>query len=114
MNIELKAALCSYKEYTLLLLDAIEKESFDDLAEHLLSRERLIENINKLSYSKEEFTAVCVEYKIMELQQKLTRLVKEKLSITKMEINKFHESKNASISYNKKFSPDSIFFNKKI
>ncbi|WP_139904163.1 hypothetical protein [Clostridium thermarum] len=114
MNLELKAALNSYRQYTIELLEAIEKDQIDSLEGLLGKRQELIEQINTIKYDKKEFNLMCSQYKLPALEQKLTMMTKAKLDLSKRDMEKFQEMKTASKSYNKNLNNDSIFFNKKI
>ncbi|WP_163193273.1 hypothetical protein [Clostridium thermarum] len=114
MNLELKAALNSYREHTIELLEALENDNIDSLEGLLAKRQELIQLINSMKYDKKEFSLICSEYKLPALEQKLTMMTKTKMDSSKREMERFQDRKIASKSYGKNLNNDSIFFNKKI
>jgi len=118
MNIKevkiLKAHLMEYKEITLALIKALEEDNIDELDLLLENRQDLINHIETYEYDKEVFKDLCINLKIIPLQSKLSTMLNEKKSEVKEEIDKLVELKSVSKSYNKRFSVDSIYFNKKI
>lgn len=111
---ELKDGLKEYKNITLDIINSLEKEDYDALEQLISSRQNIINTIDKLSYSKEEFIRICKELDILMLQQKLIKLMNEKKATLRNNMNNLATSQNANKSYNKRYSVDSIFFNKKI
>ncbi|WP_032121992.1 flagellar protein FliT [Clostridium amazonitimonense] len=114
MNQELRRYMEDYREKTLKSIELIEKEDLEPLDDILNSRQGIIDSIENLQYKKEDFINLCEEFKIMQLQKRLTEVMNEKKMQYRIEIDKIKESKNANKSYNKQFSVDSIYFNKKI
>lgn len=109
----LKEELINYKNLTLELITSVEKEDYDSLDSLLSDRQNVIEEINKLTYSKEEFLCLCRNLDILVLNQKLIKISSEKKSSIRKHIDELRVSKNANKSYNKRFAVDSVFFNKK-
>lgn len=114
MNLQLKQSLEEFKVITIKLIEMIEKGDFEALEDLLLNRQQKIDEMDKMTYTKEEFTMLCSEVQILRLQEKLTNLMNEKRFEVRNEINKLTDMKSANKSYNKRFNVDSIYFNKKI
>ncbi|MBU3202952.1 hypothetical protein [Clostridium algidicarnis] len=118
MNIKevkiLKSHLTEYKEVTLDLIKALEEDNIDKLDPLLEKRQDLINHIESQEYDNEIFKDLCTSLKIIPLQSKLSTMLNEKKSEVKEEIDNIADLKSASKSYNKRFSVDSIYFNKKI
>lgn len=114
MKQDLKQALTQYKNYTLDLISVLEKEEFDSLDKVLNERQFVIEEINNIDYTREEFKVIVEELEILILQKKLTELINEKRNNTRIELDNIVNSKKANKNYNRKFYSDSMFFNKKI
>jgi hypothetical protein len=110
----LRELLQSFKDITLSLINDIESGKVDELEALLNKRENYIEEMNKLSYEKEEFKKLCLELDILLLQQKMTILINKKRSEIKNELDILHQTKNANSNYKKGFKVDSLYFNKKI
>jgi len=111
---DLKDNLKQYKDITLELISNVEKDNFEILDMLLSNRQNVIDEIEKLNYTKEEFLNLCKELNILVLQQKLTKLMNMKKANLRNDIDALTNSQNANKSYNKKFAVDSVFFNKKI
>lgn len=111
---DLRYYLTQYKDCTLKLINCIEKDDIDNLQKYFDERQDLIDSMENIKYTKEEFKSLCSELDILILQKKLTDLMMEKKGNLKDEIDKFQEVKSADKNYKKKYHVDSIFFNKKI
>lgn len=114
MNSQLTEELTKYKDTTIELIKAVESEDYDLLESIIAKRSEIINNIEKLNYTHEEFRANCTKLKILFFQNNLNKLMNEKKLKIKSQLDSMNENKNLRNSYNKKFSVDSIFFNKKI
>lgn len=110
----IEKALASYRATTLKLIDSMEREDFESLENLINERQALIDDMNNMCYTQEEFKEICGKLEIMLLQQKLNKLMSEKRADLRNKIDSIATSKNANKSYNKSFSVDSIYFNKKI
>lgn len=111
---ELKHKLEEYRNTTLELIEALEKEEFNSLQQLLNKRQALIEEISTLNYSQEEFKEACDFFNILKLQYKLNSLMKEKQIEIKEKINNNMKEKNANKAYNSAFYTPNRFLNKKI
>lgn len=111
---DLKEKLIEYKSITLELITNVENEGYDNLDKLLISRQNVMDEIDNITYSKEEFLCLCKELDILVLNQKLIKTTKEKKAGILKKIDELKTSKTANKSYNKRFAVDSIFFNKKI
>ncbi|WML35499.1 flagellar protein FliT [Clostridium sp. OS1-26] len=112
MNTELEGLLNQYKECTLQLISIVESELYDDIEGLIEKRENIIDKINSIEHTKEEFSRIVKDLQILILQKRLTDLMNEKKSKIKNELNSIAKNKSARKSYNKKSSVDSLFFNK--
>lgn len=114
-NLEnLRKELEAYKKYTLELINALEEEKIDSLSNILDNREKTIENMDKLEYSKEDFKNIAIELEIIALQEKLKNLMNNKRLDVKDKINNILNNKTANKSYKRTSAVDSLYFNKKI
>lgn len=110
----LREKLNEYKNITIKLIDEIEREEYDNLDKLLSKRQDLINDIEKLKYTKEDFLKLCKEFDILVLQQKLIKLTNEKKANLRHNIDNLSASQTANKSYGKRYAVDSVFFNKKI
>lgn len=114
MNEQLKLELTAYKEASLNIKTAIENQNIGVLKELMEKRQSIIEVINELEYSRQDFSDCCNELGLVSLEKELKSLVENKLEDTKDHIEKLAMHKNARKSYNSKISVDSLYFNKKL
>lgn len=114
MDQQLKEALIEYKDHTIKLIEALEKEDFDSLEPLLSLRQEKIDVMDRMEYSKNEFVDICSDLNIVNIEQKCSNLLLQKRDELKSNINKFTEAKSANRSYRATYSVDSLFFNKKI
>ncbi|MDW8799697.1 flagellar protein FliT [Clostridium sp. A1-XYC3] len=110
----LREKLIQYKNITIQLITSAENEDYDSLDKLLANRQNIMDEIDNITYSKEEFLRLCRELDILVLNQKLIKVTKEKKATILKNIDELKTSKSANKSYNKRFSVDSVFFNKKI
>jgi hypothetical protein len=111
---ELKKCLVEFKNLTIELIECSEKEEYDNLEILFNKRDTLIQQMDKLEYSKENFKELSYELQLMPLQQKLTLIINKSKTGIRLEIDKFATSKIANKSYNTKYKADPLFFNKQI
>ena len=114
MGDRLREELEIFKEITIKLINALNKESYDELNILFQDRQKVIDVIENLTYSKQEFIQLCEDSKITQLQEELEKRMNHKQVALKLEIDKFSHSKTANKSYNNKFAVDSIYFSKKL
>lgn len=114
MNYELEKYLQDYSKDTLKAIELLEKEDLDSLGSVLDSRQDIINCIEILDYTKDDFINISKRFKIVELQKRLSEVMIEKKLEYKKEIGKIKDKKDVNKSYTKEFSVDSIYFNKKI
>lgn len=111
---ELVEKLNQFKNITIDIIKCVESEEYDSLDGLIENRASIINDMDKLSFKKEEFEAVCNELQIPSYQDKLNQLMKSKMYIIKQKIKKVNISKNVNINYTKGGYVDSLFFSKKI
>ncbi|MCB2340750.1 hypothetical protein [Clostridium estertheticum] len=111
---ELTEQLVGFKQVTIELIRALQQDKIDKLDGLLDSRQRSIENMEKLQYTIEEFANICDELDILKVQHELLELMQTKKEDTKEELNKIQLTRNANNNYNKSFYVNSSMFNKKI
>lgn len=111
---ELTQKLVQFKQVTIELIRALQRDEINKLDALLNSRQMLIEDMEKLQYTTEEFTSICNEIDILNIQQELSELMQAKKDDTKEQLNKVQITKNANNNYNKSFYANSGVFNKQI
>lgn len=111
---ELVQELVRFKQVTIELIRALQQGQINKLDDLLNSRQMIIENMEKLQYTTEEFTDICTNLDILNVQHELLELMKIKKEDTKEELNKIQITKNANSNYNKSFYSNVETFNKQI
>lgn len=111
---ELTKELVQFKQVTIELIKVLQQDEVYKLDALMDSRQTIIENMEKLQYTTEEFTNICNELDILDTQNKLLELMQTKKENTKEELSKIQQTKNANNNYNKSFYVNSGILNKKI
>lgn len=111
---ELRQKLARFKQITIDLISALHQDEIIKLDGLLNSRQIVIDNMEKLKYTSEEFMGICNELDILVVQQELLELMKVKKDSTKEELIKTQVTRNANNNYNKSFYNNVEMFNKKI
>lgn len=111
---EIKNCLSKYKEITLKLIKQLEIEDYDSLEGLLDSRQGFIDEISKMSYSKEDMNKIYEELQIQQLQDQLHFVMNEKKQEVKDNIDSLSINKVAKDKYTNGFKADYYFLNKKI
>jgi hypothetical protein len=114
MNNTLKEDLITFKNITLSIIQELEREEYDRLEGLIEKREEIMNSIKGLSYNSAEFKTVCDGLQLMQLEQKATKLLTDKKTKIRADMDTVKVAKKANNNYQKKFQPDSLFFNKKI
>lgn len=110
----LREYLMEYKKLTLSIIEAIEKEDYEIPEKILNEKQQVIDTINSLEYTKDEFINLSEELKLMSLEQKLNKISLDKRQKLKQRLNKSIENKERNKDYIRlQFSNYSIL-NKKI
>lgn len=114
MNEKLDSMLIEYKNKTLEIIENVKTEKFDLIEKNFYERQQIIQKINSINYSKEEFLLISEELDLLKVEEKINKIMNEKRDKLKAEIESFLKVKNANSSYKKSSYVDSIFLNKKI
>ncbi|AVQ37360.1 flagellar protein FliT [Clostridium botulinum] len=111
---KLKEELIKYKNLTLSIIEALEREDYDNPEKLLDKRQNTINEINNLSYTKEEFKNINNELDLILLEKKLQTIMLKKKVELKQKINNALESREATKSYNMKQLNSQYILNKTI
>ncbi|BDB02563.1 flagellar protein FliT [Clostridium botulinum] len=111
---KLKEQLINYRELTLEIIQTLEKEDYDAPKELLNERQNIINNINKLSYTKEEFKNINDELDLMLVEKKLQTIMLKRKTELKQKLNNASDTKEATKSYNMKQFNSQYILNKTI
>ncbi|AVQ44417.1 TPA: flagellar protein FliT [Clostridium sporogenes] len=111
---KLKEQLIKYRELTLDLIQILEKGDYDAPKKLLDERQAIINNINKFSYTKEEFRNINYELDLMLVEKKLQTIMLKRKAELKQKLNNASETKEATKSYNMKQFKSQYILNKTI
>lgn len=113
-NNNLKELLEIYKNLTEKIITSIEHEELEVMEELFLQREEIINKINTLMYTKQQFINIAEEFNLKTLEEKLNSIYMKKKDDTynEMQINK--EKMNANKSYTRNASRKISFLDQKI
>lgn len=111
---ELRFFLNQFNDQTVKLINMVEDEDYDNLDKALSLREETINIINSMKYDGEVFRSLCIDLKVVQLQQKLQNLMNHKKLKIQNEINTINDKNIANKKYNKSFNVDSLYLSKKI
>lgn len=114
MNIQLKDKLMEVRNLTEKIMVAIDTEELEKVEFLLGERQKIIESLNGLNYSKQEFKQLFEECEILKLHNELEKRMKSKKEESKNELLKLKKSKQAYNGYNKNYLNNSFFIKEKI
>lgn len=104
--------LREYKKISIDIIEALDIENIDLLAELFNSRQLVIDKINKMKYTSKEFSDLCSDLGILFLEERIKIKIEESKNEILSERKKLSDSKTANKSYTKTYVVDSIYFNK--
>lgn len=110
----IKNEFLKYKEISLAMLRAVEDEEMDLLITLLEDRQKVINNIQRLKYEKEEFDKVVKELGVLGIDSKLNSIMEEKRFQCKKALDELKVQKKAHDTYNKSFYNASYFLKEHI
>lgn len=111
MNLE--EAFSSYKNITLVIIKAVKEEETEKLDEIFQQRQLILDNINKINYSKEELRKFYLENDIDKLEKTLESEIKTKKEELQKKINENKRRQEAINGYNN-LSTRAVFLSKEI
>lgn len=113
-NNNLNELLETYKNLTGNIITSIEDEELEVMEELFLQREEIINQIDSLTYTKQQFINIAEEFNLKTIEEKLNSIYIKKKDDTynEMQINK--EKMNANKSYTRNASRKISFLDEKI
>lgn len=110
----LKDKLIEYRDLTRVLIEALEKDVLNELEDNFNKRQKIIDDINNLDYTCEQFKCASQEINLIQLEENLKQLLNLKKQAIKEKMNNVRKSRNAHNAYNKKFINNSFFIKKTV
>ncbi len=114
MNIELKNCLQAFKDCSLSIMEIVESEDYDELEIKIAERQQLLDEISKISYTKEEIRQIVERLEIIAVSERINSLINDKKAIFRNKIDEAAFKRNANENYNKSFYNNFHAFDKKI
>lgn len=110
----LKQYLDDYKNITIELINNLYCDNLDSINEFMHKRQNILDYIQKLEYSKEEFKSIADDIKLFDIEERLKDVMIEKKEKLLSDMEKMSVSRNANNSYNKNFYGNARVFSKNI
>jgi len=110
----LKDKLMEFRNLTIKCINLCDNEDFNGLKDLIDKRQELIDSFSEFSYSSIEFKKNSQELNIVEYEKKLNKLMEEKKSKLKSQMNNVTNSKKAHNVYNKGFTNTAHFLEKRM
>ncbi|EQB88548.1 chorismate mutase [Clostridium punense] len=107
-------ALKRFQDITKAIIHDLRGEEVDRLIDLLNERQQIIDAISNLKYSSMEFSLICEELCIMDLDKEATLLIKGNMNLVQNEIKKVQQAKNANYDYNSVFYKNIKLFDKQV
>jgi len=106
--------LNEFSKITDKVIENLENEEYDQVNLSLENREKIIDEIKNIDYTKEEFGSISVSLNLEEKEKKLSTALKGRFNEKKEVLGRISKAKHANSEYKKAYSVESIFISKKI
>jgi hypothetical protein len=110
----LRDNLIKLKNKTEELINAMENEKDENLDNLFVQRQQIINSINKLSYSREEFVSIANSIELQQIFKKLEETFETKKTELKEKVNGIKTVKTANASYISNSNAVKNLFNTKV
>lgn len=112
-KLNLEDNFIKYKNITLTIIEIVKIEEYEKLDEIFQKRQLILDDMNKINYSKEELKKLYLQYGIENLEKDLASRMKDKKDdlLDKMKKNKKRQT--GIMGYNK-IPSEAVFLSKKI
>ena len=111
MNLE--ENFIKYKDITLVIIQKVEAEEYERLIENFQQRQSILDDINKINYTREEINKFYIEYEIQNIEKKLTfEMNIRKVNLLKK--MKENEKKQLGMAGYNNISAKAVFLSKEI
>lgn len=112
-TLNLKENFIEYKDITLTIIETVKAEEYESLDGNFQQRQLILDNMNKIDYSKEELKKFYLEYEIENLENILNYEMKIKKNdlIKKMKQN---EKRQVGMAGYNNLSAKAVFLSKEV
>ena len=111
MNLE--ENLIKYKDITLTIIETVKIEEYEKLDEAFEQRQLILDDINKINYTKVELKKFYLQYEIQDIEKKLTYQMNIKRADLLVKIKENKKRQAGMAGYNK-ISSKAVYLSKKI
>lgn len=112
MELDLKKAMKDLKNVTCKLIDKLQQDDYDVLENLMDDRQELLNTLEKLDCTKEQYFTMAQEFEIIQLQNKLSKIMAEKKQKLKQKIDNISKKKVLTKGYSNHIGAS--IFSKKI
>ncbi|NLU07154.1 MAG: hypothetical protein GXW91_02745 [Clostridiales bacterium] len=112
MELELRETMKNLKGVTCELVDKLEQDDYDALENLIDKRQKLVNTLENIGCTKEQYSAAVKEFEIIHLQDKLWKMMNQKKSGLRKKINNISQKKVMTKSYNNRHLGGNIFSKK--
>lgn len=112
MNLE--KMLLQYRDITTCIILNLEKMDYNSVEELVNRRQEVINELNLLNYSKDEFKKIAKDINLLELNEKVATLINEHKVNLKSKMNSISKGNLARKSYDSNFYKNVKIFSKKV
>jgi hypothetical protein len=109
--LNLEENFIKYKDITLTIIEGVKSEEYEQLDEIFQQRQLILDDINKINYSKEELNKFYLQYDI----DKLDKTLASEMNVKRQELlEKIKENKKRQVAMNgyNNLSAKAVFFSK--
>jgi len=111
--VNLEENFIKYKDITLVIIQKVEAEEYERLIENFQQRQSILDDINKINYTREEINKFYIEYEIQNIEKKLTfEMNIRKVNLLKK--MKENEKKQLGMAGYNNISAKAVFLSKEI
>ena len=112
-KLNLEENFIKYKDITLTIIKTVKAEEYEKLDENFQQRQLILDDINKINYSKEELKKFYLQCEIENLEKVLASEIKVKREDLLKKIKENKKRQVAMIGYNN-LSAKAVFLSKEI
>jgi hypothetical protein len=112
MDKKLQSYLEDFKKYTIEMILNLKNDDIDNFEVALEKRGQILEEINHLNFNHAEFKKSCEELDIIDMENEINKIIKDKRDKLKEKILELKKSQNANKAYHLNMDKSNIFSKK--
>lgn len=111
--LELEEIFIKYKDITLTIIETVKEEKYEKLDEVFQKRQLILDDMNKINYSKEELKKFYSQYKMENLETVLASEMKDRKDALLKKIKENEKRQVGMAGYNN-LSAKAVFLSKEV